>query len=52
MTPQLILIAGPYRGGTQSDPKRIALNLKRLGDAALQIFYEEGGCLFDVVFSQ
>jgi len=29
-TPQLILIAGPYRSGTGGDPERIAANLARL----------------------
>ena len=29
-TPQLILIAGPYRSGTDGDPARIAANLARL----------------------
>jgi hypothetical protein len=38
MSPQLILIAGPYRSGTQGDPERIALNLKRLEQSALQVY--------------
>lgn len=38
MTPQLILIAGPYRSGTQGDPERIALNLKRLEETALRVY--------------
>lgn len=38
MNPQLILIAGPYRSGTQGDPERVALNLKRLEQTALQVY--------------
>lgn len=38
MTPQLILIAGPYRSGTQGDPERIALNLERLEATALRVY--------------
>jgi hypothetical protein len=38
MTPQLILIAGPYRSGTQGDPERAALNLKRLEQTALRVY--------------
>ncbi|WGS52732.1 DUF4406 domain-containing protein [Paraburkholderia sp. D15] len=38
MNPQLILIAGPYRSGTQGDPARIARNLERLEQAALQVY--------------
>lgn len=41
MTPQLILVAGPYRSGTQGDPERIALNLKRLEQTALSV-YQQG----------
>lgn len=41
MKPQLILIAGPYRGGTNGDPARIAENLHRLERAALAV-YERG----------
>jgi hypothetical protein len=33
-TPQLILIAGPYRSGTGGDPAAIARNLERLEEAA------------------
>ncbi|MGH8158126.1 MAG: hypothetical protein ACREPQ_08405 [Rhodanobacter sp.] len=35
MTPQLILIAGPYRSGTEGDPAKIARNLRALEQAAL-----------------
>lgn len=41
MKSKLILIAGPYRGGTHGDPVRIAENLRRLEDAALAV-YERG----------
>lgn len=37
-TPQLILIAGPYRSGTNGDPAAIARNLERLEDAAAPIY--------------
>lgn len=37
-TPQMILIAGPYRSGTGDDPARIAANLARLEQAAWPIF--------------
>ena len=36
--PQLILIAGPYRSGTDGDPARIAANLARLEEASLPIY--------------
>ena len=39
--PLLILIAGPYRSGTDGDPARIARNLERLEEASLPI-YERG----------
>lgn len=35
--PLLILIAGPYRSGTDGDPARIAQNLERLESAAAPI---------------
>jgi hypothetical protein len=34
----LILIAGPYRGGTDDDPELMEQNLKRLESVALPIF--------------
>ncbi|HTW12080.1 MAG TPA: hypothetical protein VME01_05005 [Solirubrobacteraceae bacterium] len=37
-TPQLILIAGPYRSGTGDDPALMAQNLARLEEAAWPIF--------------
>jgi hypothetical protein len=36
--PQLILIAGPYRSGTDDDPSRMADNLKTLERAAWPLF--------------
>ena len=36
--PKLILIAGPYRSGTNDDPALMDANLKRLEDAAWPIF--------------
>lgn len=38
MKPQLILIAGPYRGGTHGDVVLIARNLQRLEQAALLVY--------------
>jgi hypothetical protein len=37
--PQLILIAGPYRSGTNDDPDLMAANLARLEEAAWPIFH-------------
>ncbi|WP_232667361.1 DUF4406 domain-containing protein [Pseudonocardia sp. TRM90224] len=37
-TPQLILIAGPYRSNTGNDPELMAANLARLEEAAWPIF--------------
>lgn len=34
----MILIAGPYRSGTDDDPERMAANLRRLEEAAWPIF--------------
>ncbi|MFI6484472.1 hypothetical protein ACIBH1_41580 [Nonomuraea sp. NPDC050663] len=36
--PMLILIAGPYRSGTDGDPQAMAANLARLEEAAWPIF--------------
>jgi len=36
--PLLILIAGPYRSGTDGDPAAMATNLRRLEEAAWPIF--------------
>ncbi|EPC5667315.1 NUDIX hydrolase [Serratia liquefaciens] len=38
MSAQLILIAGPYRSGTNGDAQRIADNLHRLEQAALAVY--------------
>jgi hypothetical protein len=37
-TPQIILIAGPYRSGTNDDPALMQRNLERLQEAAWPIF--------------
>jgi hypothetical protein len=37
-TPQLILIAGPYRSGTNGDEAAIARNLQRLEEAAAPVY--------------
>jgi len=37
----MILVAGPYRSGTNDDPKLIAANVKAMTDAALEL-YEMG----------
>jgi len=36
--PMMILIAGPYRSGTDDNPDKMAANLKRLEEAAHPIF--------------
>jgi hypothetical protein len=36
--PMMILIAGPYRSGTNDDPEKMAQNLKRLEQASYPIF--------------
>ena len=36
--PLQILIAGPYRSGTNDDPQRIADNVQRMNEIALQVF--------------
>ena len=36
--PLLILVAGPYRSGTNDDPARIAANRRAMDEAALQLF--------------
>ena len=38
MTPQMILVAGPYRSGTNDDPVLIARNVQAMTDACLQLF--------------
>jgi len=34
----MILVAGPYRSGTNDDPQLIAANVKAMTDAALKIY--------------
>jgi hypothetical protein len=34
----MILIAGPYRSGTDDDPAKIAANMEAMNKAALQVF--------------
>jgi hypothetical protein len=34
----MILIAGPYRSGTDDDPKRIAANVHAMTEMALRVF--------------
>jgi hypothetical protein len=34
----MILVAGPYRSGTDDDPARIAANMRAMNDAALAVF--------------
>ena len=36
--PLMILIAGPYRSGTNDDPDKIANNVKRMEEVALSIY--------------
>lgn len=36
--PLMILVAGPYRSGTDDDPARIAANMRRMNKAALALF--------------
>ena len=38
MTPQMILVAGPYRSGTNDDPVLIARNIAAMTDASLRLF--------------
>ena len=38
MTAQMILVAGPYRSGTNDDPALIARNVAAMTDAALELF--------------
>ncbi|MFL5733167.1 MAG: DUF4406 domain-containing protein [Chloroflexia bacterium] len=36
--PLLILVAGPYRSGTNDDPTLIAANMRAMNEAALRLF--------------
>ena len=38
MSPQLILVAGPYRSGTGDDPALIARNVAAMTEASLRLF--------------
>jgi hypothetical protein len=38
MKPLLILVAGPYRSGTNDDPELIAHNVQAMTEASLQLF--------------
>jgi hypothetical protein len=38
MTPLLILVAGPYRSGTNDDPKLISANVRTMTEVALRLF--------------
>ena len=38
MSPQMILVAGPYRSGTNDDPVLIAKNVAAMTEASLQLF--------------
>ncbi len=40
----MILIAGPYRGGTNDDPILIKRNLDKLESVALSLFRKGMGC--------
>ncbi len=38
MKPLMILVAGPYRSGTNDDPVKIAANVAAMTDTSLQLF--------------
>jgi len=38
LKPQMILVAGPYRSGTNDDPLLIARNVTAMTEASLQLF--------------
>ena len=38
MHPQMILVAGPYRSGTNDDPALIARNVQDMTEASLRLF--------------
>lgn len=38
VSPLMILIAGPYRSGTNDDPQLIAANVQAMADMALRVF--------------
>lgn len=37
-SPLMILVAGPYRSGTNADPDLIARNVRAMTDMALRLF--------------
>jgi hypothetical protein len=37
-TPLLVLVAGPYRSGTDDEPARLAANVETMNRAALEVF--------------
>ena len=37
-TELLVLVAGPYRGGTGDDPAKLAANVTAMNTAALDVF--------------
>ena len=37
-SPLMILVAGPYRSGTNDDPARIAQNVRAMTETSLQLF--------------
>ena len=41
LQPLMILVAGPYRSGTNDQPEKIAANVRQMEDVALQI-YQKG----------
>ena len=36
--PMMVLVAGPYRSGTDGDPAKMAANVDAMNQAALQVF--------------
>src|SRR4051812_41877759 len=36
--PLLVLVAGPYRSGTNGEPAKLAANVRRMNAAALEVF--------------
>ncbi|QNF35685.1 DUF4406 domain-containing protein [Adhaeribacter swui] len=36
--PLMILVAGPYRSGTNDEPEKIAANVKHMTDVALELY--------------
>lgn len=38
INPRMILIAGPYRSGTNDDPAKIEMNVQAMNDMALEVY--------------